>query len=61
MCYAHNLFDRKTLVMYHDRTVNLCRKEENGLNCVTDIEVVFELNGTRKNPATDGYRPAHRI
>lgn len=26
-----------------------------------DVEVVFEFNGTRKNPATDGYRPAHLI
>lgn len=24
-----------------------------------DVEVLFEFNGTRKNPAKDGYRPAH--
>mgnify|MGYP000961834722 CR=1 FL=1 len=26
-----------------------------------DVEVVFEFNGTRMNPAHDGYRPAHLI
>lgn len=26
-----------------------------------DVEVIFEFNGTRKNPAADGYRPAHLI
>ena len=26
-----------------------------------DVEVLFEFNGTRKNPALDGYRPAHLI
>lgn len=26
-----------------------------------DVEVLFEFNGTRKNPATDGYRPHHLV
>ena len=26
-----------------------------------DVEVSFHFNGTRKNPAVNGYRPAHRI
>lgn len=26
-----------------------------------NIEVIFEFNGTRKNSAVDGYRPAHLI
>jgi len=26
-----------------------------------DAEVTFRFNGTRKGPAADGYRPAHRI
>ena len=26
-----------------------------------DVEVIFEFNGSRKNPAHDGYRPAHLI
>ena len=26
-----------------------------------DAEVFFHFNGTRKGPAADGYRPAHRI
>ena len=26
-----------------------------------DVEVVFEFNGTRKNPAADGYRPHHLV
>jgi len=26
-----------------------------------DVEVIFEFNGTRKNPANDGYRPAHLV
>ena len=26
-----------------------------------DTEVLFRFNGTRRNPAADGYRPAHRI
>lgn len=26
-----------------------------------DVEAMFEFNGTRKTPAADGYRPAHRI
>lgn len=29
------------------------------MNRTPDVEVVFEFNGTRKNPAKDGYRPAH--
>ena len=28
---------------------------------VPDVEVMFVFNGTRKNPARDGYRPAHLI
>lgn len=31
------------------------------MNRVPDVEVVFEFNSTRKNPANDGYRPAHQI
>ncbi len=26
-----------------------------------DVEVIFEFNGTRQNPAIDGYRPAHLV
>ena len=26
-----------------------------------DAEVTFRFNGTRRGPAADGYRPAHRI
>ena len=26
-----------------------------------DAEVIFRFNGTRRTPAADGYRPAHRI
>lgn len=26
-----------------------------------DVEVIFEFNGTRLNPANDGYRPAHLV
>lgn len=26
-----------------------------------DVEVVFEFNGTRMNPAHDGYRPHHLV
>lgn len=26
-----------------------------------DVEVLFEFNGTRKNPAYDGYRPVHLV
>ena len=26
-----------------------------------DVEVVFEFNGVRENPAADGYRPAHMV
>lgn len=26
-----------------------------------DAEVTFQFNGTRRGPAFDGYRPAHRI
>ena len=26
-----------------------------------DVEVIFEFNDTRLNPAADGYRPAHLI
>ena len=26
-----------------------------------DVEVVFEFNGVRENPAVDGYRPAHNV
>ena len=31
------------------------------MNRTPDVEVVFEFNGTRMNPAADGYRPAHLI
>jgi len=31
------------------------------LNKTPDIEVVFEFNDVRKNPASDGYRPAHLV
>lgn len=26
-----------------------------------DVEVIFHFNGTRRGPAADGYRSAHRI
>ena len=26
-----------------------------------DVEVLFEFNGSRKNPAADGYRPHHLV
>ncbi len=26
-----------------------------------DVEVLFKFNGTRKNPAADGYRPDHLV
>lgn len=31
------------------------------MNRSPDVEVIFEFNGTRKNPANDGYRPAHLV
>lgn len=31
------------------------------MNMTPDVEVIFEFNGTRTNPAADGYRPAHLI
>ena len=31
------------------------------MNRTPDVEVIFEFNETRKNPASDGYRPAHLI
>ena len=31
------------------------------MNTTPDIEVIFEFNGIRKNPASDGYRPAHLV
>ena len=31
------------------------------MNRTPDVEVIFEFNGTRMNPAADGYRPAHLI
>ena len=31
------------------------------VNRTPDVEVIFEFNGTRTNPAADGYRPAHCI
>lgn len=31
------------------------------MNSSPDVEVVFEFNGTRMTPATDGYRPAHLV
>ena len=31
------------------------------MNEIPDVEVIFEFNGTRKNPANDGYRPAHLV
>ena len=31
------------------------------MNRLPDVEVIFEFNGTRINPATNGYRPAHLI
>ena len=31
------------------------------MNSTPDIEVIFEFNGTRMNPAHDGYRPAHLV
>ena len=31
------------------------------MNRLPDVEVIFEFNGARKNPANDGYRPAHLV
>lgn len=31
------------------------------MNKTPDVEVIFEFNNVRKNPASDGYRPAHLI
>lgn len=31
------------------------------MNRLPDVEAIFEFNGTRKNPANDGYRPAHLV
>lgn len=31
------------------------------MNRSLDVEVIFEFNGTRKNPANDGYRPTHLV
>ena len=31
------------------------------MNTFPDVEVFFEFNGARKNPAADGYRPHHLI
>ena len=31
------------------------------MNRFPDVEVIFEFNGTRKNPANDGYRPVHLV
>ena len=31
------------------------------MNRLPDVEAIFEFNGTRKNPAHDGYRPAHLV
>ena len=31
------------------------------MNHLPDVEVIFEFNGTRKNPSKDGYRPAHLV
>ena len=31
------------------------------MNTKPDVEAVFELNGTRETPASDGYRPAHLV
>lgn len=31
------------------------------MNKDPDVEVIFEFNCTRINPAVDGYRPAHLI
>ncbi|MGM9681157.1 MAG: hypothetical protein ACI3XR_06590 [Eubacteriales bacterium] len=35
--------------------------EENAMNNTPDVEVIFEFNGTRKNPVADGYRAAHLV
>ena len=35
--------------------------EKNVMERSPDVEVIFEFNGTRKNPANDGYRPAHLV
>lgn len=31
------------------------------MNRLPDVEVIFEFNSTRRNPAYDGYRPAHLV
>ena len=38
-----------------------CNNEEIIMTEQPDIEVIFEFNGTRRNPVNDGYRPAHLI
>lgn len=35
--------------------------EENVMERSPDVEAIFEFNATRKNPASDGYRPAHLV
>ena len=34
---------------------------DNILSRSPDVEVTFRFNGTRRTPAADGYRPAHRV
>lgn len=31
------------------------------MNRLPDVEVRFEFNGMRRNPANDGHRPAHLV
>lgn len=31
------------------------------MNILPDVEAIFEFNGTRITPATNGYRPAHLV
>lgn len=35
--------------------------QANAVNRSPDVEAVFQLNGTRKYPTKDGYRPAHLV
>ena len=64
-----SIFRAGTLTVYGDLlgvfnqavcgTINCIHKEENVMNRLPDVEVIFEFNGTRRNPASDGYWPAH--
>ncbi|MDD6212331.1 MAG: hypothetical protein PUB22_04210 [Clostridiales bacterium] len=37
------------------------RSGEDWNSQLSDVEAIFEFNGTRRAPANDGYRPAHLV